>query len=114
MTFQLQAQGRNGQSAFLKAIIDTGACVNLVKQGFFESLMTPNKNPLTLVTANGEKLNGGDREVELDLSFKMKTKCQNEGNETDVFTLKGNLHEADIEMNSSSDTPGSKKTISQS
>ena len=84
MTFQLQAQGLNGQIAFLKAIINTGACVNLLKQGYFESLMNPNKIPLTLVTANGEKLNGGDREVELELSFKMKTKGQNEENETDV------------------------------
>ena len=35
--------------------------------------------------------------MELDLSFKMKTKGQNEENETDVSTLKGNFHEADIE-----------------
>ena len=33
----------------------------------------------------------------MDLSFKMKTKGQNEENKTDVFTLKGNCHEADIE-----------------
>ena len=59
--------------------------------------MTLNKNPLTLVTANGEKLNGGDREVELDLSFKMKTKGQDEENKTDVFTPKGNFHEPDTE-----------------
>ena len=72
-------------------------CVNLVKKGIFYTLMTPNKNPLTLVTANGERLKGGDREVELDLDFKMKIRGQKKENEFEVFTLKGNFHEAEIE-----------------
>ena len=99
MTFQLQAQGRNGQSAFLSAIVDTGACVNLVKQGFFDALMTPNEKTLTLVTANGKKLKGGDREVELDLDFKMKIRGQAKRTSSEVFILKGKFHEADIEVN---------------
>ena len=81
----------------MRAIVDTGACVNLVKQGFFDAPMTPNEKPLTLVTANGEKLKGGDREVELDLDFKMTIRGQAKETNSEVFTLKGKFHEADIE-----------------
>ena len=50
-----------------------------------------------MANANGEKLKGGDREVELDLDFKMKIRGQAKETNSEVLTLKGKFNEADIE-----------------
>ena len=61
--------------------------------------MTYSQEALTSVTANGEKLVGGDRKVDFDLDFKMKIRGQKEENQKqpDAFTLMGTSHNPDIE-----------------
>ena len=50
------------------ALIDTGAEANLVRKKIIPSqFMKPARRPLVLVTANGRRMNGGDREVTLRL-----------------------------------------------
>ena len=60
----------NGDQQILKALIDTGAETNLVRQGVLPGhLFHSAPNPLKLVSAGGQRLEGGERLIELALEF---------------------------------------------
>ena len=58
--------------------------------------MKPSKRPLRLVSANGEVLGGGDKEVELMIHILQRNAEVERGFET-VWKAKGCFHEADID-----------------
>ena len=61
----------NGQERELKILIDTGAQANLIRTGLVSNLlMTPAPEPISLRTANGQKMEGGSRNVNLTLGFR--------------------------------------------
>ena len=53
-------RGPNGKDTYLTAAVDTGACVNLIKNGCLSDQMTQSADPFLMVTAKGETLQGGD------------------------------------------------------
>ena len=60
----------NGERVGLNTLIDTGCEVNLVRKGLISpQYFTPSVSQVRLVTANGEPLGGGDRQVMLRLFF---------------------------------------------
>ncbi len=67
--------------------MDTGAQVNLFRSGLFHARDTTNdQNPISLVTVDGTRLGGDDKEIELVLTFLASTgKKQSEWKEKAVF-----------------------------
>ena len=60
LLMKLEVGKMNGGVQVIKMLIDTGAQVNLVRKGLVEDhLMYAARNPLTLATANGQRLEGG-------------------------------------------------------
>ena len=60
----MRAKYPQGEPMNLKSLIDSGAEANLVRRDLFpKSVLKPTPNPLTLVTANGEQMDGGRKEV---------------------------------------------------
>ena len=54
----------------IKALVDTGAMMNIIKMGIFPGhVFSPTQNPVTLVGANGCIIAGGQLEITLDLTF---------------------------------------------
>ena len=61
----------DGKECILKILIDTGAQANLVRKGLISDFfMRDAAEKLSLRTANGQCMEGGEREVELDLGFR--------------------------------------------
>ncbi len=55
----------------MRALVDTGAEVNLIRKGFFpDGIICPETRELKLVTANGKEMEKGKEEVTLKVSFK--------------------------------------------
>ena len=69
MVFHLQVKGKDGQPFWVRALVDTGAQSSLIRTWLARDLVKPSKRSLRLVTANGEVLGGGDKEVELKIHF---------------------------------------------
>ena len=69
LLLSLRIRGPNGKDTYLTAVVDTGACVNLIKKSYLSNYMTQNADPFTMVTANGEKLQGGDQEINLEVKI---------------------------------------------
>ena len=92
----LRVRGPNGKDTHLTALVDTGACVNLIKKGCLSDQMTTSADPLKMVTANGETLQGGDQEIDLELDFRLKNE-EELPFDSDTFHLRGKFHDADIE-----------------
>ena len=68
----LDAQSPEREIRQIKALIDTGAEANLVRQGLFSrNLFVPARNPVRLVAANGQRLGGGEYTIDLELGFNM-------------------------------------------
>ena len=62
-----------GEGRVLNALIDTGAQVNLIRTGLLEPrLLQRAKSPVRLVTANNQVLQGGDKTVSLEVTFRQK------------------------------------------
>ena len=60
----------SGYAKTLRTLIDTGAEVNLIKQGVLDSyFFRLADDPVSLVTANGQYMSGGTRTVDLEISF---------------------------------------------
>ena len=60
--------------------------------------MTQNADPFTMVTANGETLQGGDQEINLELELRSKYENAFGANPgANTSCLHGKLHDADIE-----------------
>ena len=59
-----------GENKVVKALVDTGAQINVVRRGLFpETDLRPAKDPLRLTLADGQPFWGGDRELETRVTF---------------------------------------------
>ena len=68
-----------GQTKKIKALIDTGAQANLLREDLFPSeIWKSSKNPLALTTVNGEILSGGRREVQTKINFHVEPEEKSE------------------------------------
>ena len=60
----------NGTRRRARALIDTGAEANLVRRGWLsDEELLPARNPLTLITADGTQMAGGDKSFKGSLSL---------------------------------------------
>lgn len=76
LVMELPAVLPNGEVRNLKVLIDTGAQANLVRKGLISShLFYGAPRILRLVAANGQRIEGGDRVVDVHLQFC----CEKEG-----------------------------------
>ena len=87
-------RGSDGISFWARALVDTGAQVNLLGRGLRDHLMVPSKEPLQLVTADGRRVGGGDIGLSLTMFFKVQNGT---GSETDGWRFQWRFHDADIE-----------------
>jgi len=79
----------------LASFADTGAEFNLVRKGLLApSEFKPSRTPLSLVTADGTKMEGGAMEVTLKLCFALPP---NEENKVEWCT-QGTFHDADLQV----------------
>ena len=70
LLLRVDATTPDGKTRQLLALVDTGAQVNLFRIGLFASEeVVPAKCPIGLVTVDGTRLNGGDRQISLTLGF---------------------------------------------
>ena len=66
----LKVRTTQGVVKTLKALIDTGAEANLIRQGVLDFSHFENaQEPIQLVTANGQRLMGGVRTISLEIEF---------------------------------------------
>ena len=66
----LKVRTTQGVVKTLKALIDTGAEANLIRQGVLDFSHFENAHePIQLVTANGQRLMGGVRTISLEIEF---------------------------------------------
>ena len=96
MVFYLQVKGKDWQPFWVKAMVDTGAQASPIRTGLARDLVKPSKRPWRLVTAKGEVLGGGDKEVQLLIHFRRRNAEVKPGFER-VWKTKGCFHEADID-----------------
>ena len=83
LLMKLEAEMVNGEVQIIKVLIDTGAQANLIRKGLVDDhLMYAARKPLTLATANGQRLEGGARITRLGLKFRQVE---------DGYTLPGSL-----------------------
>ena len=88
----LGATHAGGVCRTLTALIDTGAQVNLVRRGLFShALFGPSSNPRTLITASGERMEGGQLEVQLTMHLRVRGTGQE-------WSAQATFYEADIQM----------------
>ena len=96
MMFTKQARHPQGDPMILKVLIDSGAEANLVRYDLFpKSTLKPSPAPLTLVTANGELMGGGRKEITLTLQLLKSTPGQGE---PVPWTTSGTFYDADIKV----------------
>ena len=70
LILELEAFLENGTTRKIKALVDTGAQANLVRQGLVPSHLTRTaKQPLQLIAANGQVISGGQKEAKLTFKF---------------------------------------------
>lgn len=92
----VRAKGSDGPWTILAALVDTGAEVNLIRKGAVSAhLFRPAERPLTLLTADGSRMDGGQREVTLRLCLGT-TRPNKEGKEE--WCTRATFHEADIQV----------------
>ena len=86
----------NGEISEWKILVDTGAQANLVRKGLVpDHLMFSATEPLSFRTANGQRLEGGERVTETSLGFRQVV----EGHPLDEFLWKKAIfYEADIQV----------------
>ena len=72
MKFRLRVRGSDGIPVWMSAIVDTGAETSLIKRGFMMDLMKTSSEPLRLVTATGDSIQGGDKEITLKMDFQTR------------------------------------------
>ena len=81
-----------GENLVVKALVDTGAQINVVRRGLFpETDMRPAKDPLRLTLADGQPFWGGDREVNTRVTF-----GKNVNNVIVPWRARANFYEGDI------------------
>ena len=82
----------SGREQILRALIDTGAQVNLVRKGVFDkNEFSRARERLFLVTANGQSMEGGESMVDLDVVLNRETEYG-----VDEVMVSAEFFEADI------------------
>ena len=82
---------KGGHVNVVKALIDTGAEVNIIKRGIFEPLcFQPARKRLSLVTADGTVMEGGKQEVQVEIRLRLDQGGRSHWQATTFF------YEADI------------------
>jgi len=104
LIMRIPAEMPNGESKILKVLIDTGAEANLIKIGLIpDHLFHSAKKVLHLITASGQSLAGGERTVDLGLSF---VKEEEGVTQPGVFLCKAEFYEAAEKWTPFCHTPG--------
>ena len=94
LLLQVQARAADGDLYPLRVLVDTGAQANLVRRGVLpERLFAPAERPLSLSTACGQAMEGGQREVQLHIGLKKENMNDEEGG---IWWGEGLFHDADI------------------
>ena len=92
LLLRVNARTLDGERKQLLALVDTGAQVNLYRYGLFEDNQTrPASKPLSLVTVDGTKLSGGQREVWLNIEFFATSEKQKMSWQEDACFLEGDI-----------------------
>ena len=82
----------SGREQILRALIDTGAQVNLVRKGVFDKIeFSWARERLFLVTANGQPMEGGESLVDSDVVLRRETDYG-----VDEVMVSAEFYEADI------------------
>ena len=63
LVMRICVRGSDGMSFRARALLDTGAQVNLLRRGLRDHLVVPSKERLQLVKADVRRLEGGDKRV---------------------------------------------------
>ena len=107
LTLLLKVTSLGGRQKFIRALVDTGAQVNLIRNGLF----SPNEfqranSPLTLVAANGQVLEGGKCTIDLCMKFYQSSEVVDVEPEVE---LDGEFFEANIGIDAILSYPWCKK-----
>ena len=107
LTLLLKVTSPGGRQKFIRALVDTGAQVNLVRNGLFSCDEFQRANsPLTLVAANGQVLEGGKSTIELRMKFYQSSEVTEVQSEVE---LDGEFFEANIGIDAILSYPWCKK-----
>ena len=78
LLLSLPVEFSDGTVKKLKVLVDTGAEANLIKKGIMPmTMLYKSANPLTLVAANGGKIDGGERCCKLNFYFRQEVDGEN-------------------------------------
>ena len=93
LVLKVKANDGMGSTHLLDALVDTGAEANLLSKNLFpDGSWKVARRPLNLLTVAGERLEGGDKEINLDLTFGI------EGDSEGTWVSHGLFHSADIHV----------------
>ena len=67
LSWQVHVKTTDGESKMVKVLVDTGAQVNLVRAGLFQSFGEPARRPVCLQAVGGDIVAGGDKTLRLQL-----------------------------------------------
>ena len=74
LTMLLRVTMPSGKQRIIKALVDTGAQVNLIQKGLLdEEEFSAAETPLNLIAANGQVLEGGKKVVKLEIKMHQKS-----------------------------------------
>ena len=96
LVLQVQLVLPGEEKVLAKALVDTGAQVNLVRKGLVPGgYLQRSKNPVRLVAANSDVIAGGDRSVTLQVG--LRGESVKSGQLTPLY-LPGEFYEAEIDL----------------
>lgn len=94
LTLVLRVCSPGGRQKFIRALVDTGAQVNLIKKGLFPGGdFVEAESPLRLIAANGQVLEGGRRTISLRMKWYQSS---DEEEVTPEIEMPGEFFEAEI------------------
>jgi len=97
LLLEVTAEHPSGRTVTMHVLVDTGAEANLIRKGLMPDLMVPSTRPLALYTADGSRMDGGRREVNLALVFGARKWRERKGPAWD-WRATASFHEADIQV----------------
>ena len=96
LLLNIRAEGDDFGPIYMQVLIDTGAEANLVRTGLVSpGALKKSKQPLILVTASGSRMEGGQLDVNMTLTFGAKSL---EGETLPEWSTQGTFHGADIQV----------------
>ena len=96
LLLRVRAQHHEGEAFDLQVLIDTGAEANLIRRDLVPHLLSQSPRPLALLTANGARMVGGNKEVALDLLF--GARAYTTGAKLPDRGVQASFHDADIQV----------------